>query len=200
MDFETYSTAIPLYNGLKPYQPIPFQFSVHVQRAQDERAQHYSFIAEGVQDSRKKFIEELKKVLGAKGTILVYHQSFEKGRLEEIGRLFPKHKKWIKSVFERIIDLIIPFNNFYYYNSKQEGSASLKYVLPALTGKSYEGMEIAGGQNASLQYLYITHGTIDGKKASADEVRKVRKALEEYCGLDTEGMIWIVEELREVAR
>jgi len=210
MDFETYATAIPLYNGLKPYQPIPFQFSLHIIEKPGEKAKHYSFIAEGSKDPRKKFIEELKKVIigsdqkscsGSelkKGSIIVYFQSFEKGRLEELGNMFPKHKKWIKSVFERIADLIIPFSKFYYYNSKQMGSASLKDVLPVLTNKSYEGMEISGGEIASLNYLYITHGTIDGKKASANEIRKIRKDLEEYCGLDTEGMIWILEKLREL--
>ena len=207
MDFETYATAIPLYNGLKPYQPIPFQFSVHVQdkindscSGSEPKLKHYSFIASGSGDPRKQFIEELKKVLGDKGTILVYFQSYEKGRLEELGNLFPKYKPWIKSIFSRIIDLITPFSNFWYYNSKQEGSASLKEVLPALTGKGYEGMEIAGGQMASLRYLYITHGTIDGKKATADEIKKIRKDLEEYCGLDTGGMILILEKLREISK
>ena len=207
MDFETYSTAIPLYSGLRPYQPIPFQFSVHVIEKEGGPAKHYSFIAEGSRDPRKKFMEELRKVLGGeskdkienngKGTILVYFQSFEKGRLDELGKKFPKSWKWIESVKERIADLIIPFTNFYYYSSAQEGSASLKHVLPAVTGKSYDGMEIANGENASLRYLYITHGAFDGTKASGEEIRKIRQDLEEYCGLDTEGMVWILERLRE---
>jgi hypothetical protein len=206
MDFETYSTAIPLYNGLKPYQPIPFQFSVYqVQRAQNNslsssKPKHYSFIADGSGDPRKKFIEELKKVLGNSGSIIVYFQSFEKGRLEELGKMFPKHKAWADSIQARIIDLIIPFSKFYYYNSKQLGSASLKDVLPVLTNKSYEKMEISGGEEASLNYLYITHGSFDGKKASADEIKKIRKALEEYCGLDTEGMVLILEKLKELVK
>jgi CRISPR/Cas system-associated exonuclease Cas4 (RecB family) len=207
MDFETYATAIPLYNGLKPFQPIPFQFSVHIIGSDQQscsgsesNVKHFSFIAQGSGDPRKQFIKELKKVLGDKGSILVYYQSFEKGRLEELGNLFPKYKPWIESIFERIVDLITPFSSFAYYNSKQEGSASLKEVLPALTGKSYEGMNIAEGQMASLSYLYITHGTIDGKKATADEVKKIREDLEEYCGLDTEGMIWILDALRALVK
>jgi len=198
MDFETYSTAIPLYNGLKPYQNIPFQFSVHVQEKENGELKHYSFIAEGSSDPRKKFIEELKKVLGTEGSIIVYFQSFEKGRLEELGKIFPKHRKWVKSVIKRIVDLFVPFKNFYYYDSRQHGSASLKEVLPTLTGKSYEGMGIAEGNMASLSYLYITHGSIDGKKATSDETKKIRHDLEEYCGLDTEGMVWIVKKLREL--
>jgi len=199
MDFETYSTAIPLYNGLKPYQAIPFQFSVHVISNKGAKPKHYSFIAKGSEDPRKKFAEELEKVLGSEGTILVYYQSFEKGRLEELGKMFPKYQKWADSIIKRIADLIIPFTNFYYYSNMQRGSASLKYVLPAITGKGYDKMEIANGENASLRYLYITHGSMDGKKASADEIKKIRKDLEEYCGLDTEGMIWILEKLREIS-
>jgi CRISPR/Cas system-associated exonuclease Cas4 (RecB family) len=198
MDFETFATAVPLFNGLKPYQPIPFQFSVHLIEKESAKMQHFSFIAEGSNDPRKQFLEELKKVLGDKGSIVVYHQSFEIGRLQELGKMFPKNKKWVDSILKRIVDLIVPFNNFYYYNNKQQGSASLKYVLPALVGKGYEGMSIAGGEMASLKYLYATHGSFDGKKASAEEVKKIRKDLEAYCGLDTEGMIWILDELRKL--
>jgi len=32
-----------------------------------------------------------------------------------------------------------------------------------------------------------------------DERRKVREQLERYCGTDTEGMIWIVDALRQLA-
>src|SRR3989338_8080299 len=91
MDFETYNTAIPLYNGLKPYQQIPFQFSVHVIKKKGEQPKHYSFIAEGAEDPRPKFIEELKKALGIKGNVIVYNQSFEQARLKELGEYFPKY-------------------------------------------------------------------------------------------------------------
>ena len=32
MDFETYNPAIPRYAGMRPFDQIPFQWSVHVQR------------------------------------------------------------------------------------------------------------------------------------------------------------------------
>ena len=200
MDFETYATAVPLYNGLKPYQPIPFQFSVHLIEKEGMKPKHFSFIASGSGDPRKKFLEELKKVIGKKGSVIVYFQSFERGRMEELGKMFSNQKKVVKAILARFVDLIDPFKNFDYYNSKQQGSASLKYVLPALTGKSYEGMPIAEGEMASLKYLYITHGSFDGKKATADEVKKIRADLEAYCGLDTEGMIWIIEKLKELSK
>ncbi|MFH1738259.1 MAG: DUF2779 domain-containing protein, partial [bacterium] len=77
----------------------------------------------------------------------------------------------------------------------QCGSASIKAVLPALTGKSYEGMEISEGGTASLEYLRVTYGDVEEA-----ERQKVRRQLEKYCALDTEGMAMIVEELRRLAR
>jgi hypothetical protein len=194
LDFETYATAVPLYDGLKPYQAIPFQFSLHVQDKADGACEHYSFLADSL-DPRKEFLVELKKVLGSKGSIVVYNQSFEISRLRELAEVFPSYSKWVESVVNRVVDLYAPFRNFFYYNPKQKGSASIKYVLPALTGKSYENLGISQGGDASLDYMWIIHGLPFRKKATEKDVKKVRENLLEYCALDTEGMVWIVEKL-----
>ena len=70
----------------------------------------------------------------------------------------------------------------------------MKPVLPALTGRGYEGLEIQEGGTASLEYLRVTFGDV-----SQDERQRVRRQLEEYCGLDTKGMVWIVDCLRQLA-
>ena len=94
-----------------------------------------------------------------------------------------------------MVDLLTPFRNFDYYHPGQEGSASLKAVLPAVTGKGYEDLDINDGQLASISFLSATFGDI-----LAGERIKVMTELEEYCGRDTEGMIWIVERLEELCR
>ncbi len=198
MDFETYTTAIPLYDNLKPYQAIPFQFSVHVIEKYGAKAKHHSFIASGDKDPRLEFARKLKSVVGKTGTILVYYQSFEKGRLKELAEVFPDESKWIDSVIKRFVDLYEPFKNFAYYHPSQQGSASLKKVLPALTGKGYDDFEINNGMLASVAYLFITHGSYNGNKPTPQEVKKVRANLEKYCGQDTEGMVWILEKLEEL--
>ncbi len=200
MDFETYATAIPLYDYLKPYQAIPFQFSVHVIEKQGDKPKHYSFIASGVEDPRPAFAAELKRVLGNIGTVLAYYQTFEKSRLKELAEFFPENATWVEAVLERMRDLYDPFKNFAYYHPSQKGSASLKKVLPALTGKGYDDMDISDGTQASLQYLFITHGSYEGKKATPEEAKKILADLEEYCGQDTEGMVWILEKLKELVK
>lgn len=197
MDFETYATAIPLYDRVKPYQALPFQFSVHVIEKKGAKSKHHSFIASGTNDPRPTFAKKLRAALGTKGTILAYYQSFEKSRLKELAEFFPEHAPWVEQVTERMVDLYDPFKNFSYYHPLQKGSASLKNVLPALTGKDHYGeLDIGNGTDASLVYLHITHGSHNGKKPTAAEIKAVRAGLEKYCGLDTEGMIWILDKLR----
>ena len=191
LDFETFSTAIPMFDGTRPYQNIPFQFSLHVVADERSEPEHFSFLAEGTEDPRPRLLPELAKGLDDKGSIIVYNQAFEKGVLKELGSTFPEYGVWTENVCGRIIDLLVPFRNFYYYHPLQRGRASLKNVLPAMTGKSYERMEIADGLEASLAFQQITYGDV------SDDVRaRVREDLKKYCTLDTEGMTWIVDELR----
>lgn len=194
LDFETFNTAIPMFDGTRPYQNIPFQFSLHVMADEKLKPEHFSFLVEGTEDPRLKLLSELKTVLGNEGGIIVYNQAFEKGVLKELGNAFPEYAVWVENVCGRIVDLLSPFRSFHYYHPLQKGSASLKAVLPALTGKSYEGMDIADGQDASIAFQAVTYGDV------LEEVRnKVREDLEKYCRLDTEGMIWIADKLKGMA-
>lgn len=192
LDFETYSTAIPIYDGLKPYQQLPFQFSLHIV---DKETKHISFLAEGKEDPRKEFAKKIKESLGEKGSIIVYNQSFEISRIRELAEMFPEYKDWAEKTIQRVIDLLEPFRNFHFYSKEQQGSASIKHVLPTLTGKSYSDLEIKEGGTASYEYYRITH-----EQATEEEIKEIRKNLEIYCGLDTEGMIWIVDKLRELIK
>ncbi|APV44731.1 hypothetical protein Dform_01407 [Dehalogenimonas formicexedens] len=190
LDFETFGTAIPIFNGIKPFQAIPFQFSLHTVESQTSGAVHRYFLARGPGDPRIEFIEALKTSLGEGGTIIVYNQGFEQGILEKLAETYAEYREWIETVIARMADLIIPFRNFHYYHPEQRGSASLKHVLPSVTGIRYEGMNIAEGQTASLKFMSAAFGGL-----SDDERTKIFEDLLEYCGQDTYGMVRIVEEL-----
>jgi hypothetical protein len=192
MDFETINPAIPLFDGMKPYQRIPFQFSLHIQDAPDTELKHLSYITDGRHDPRKEFLDILKGGLGNKGSIIVHNQTFEKGMLRELGEAFPKYKKWVESINERVVDQLIPFSNFHYYDRKQKGSASIKNILPALTGKSHKELDITNGEDASLTFMEITYGEV-----TPEYKEKKREHLEKYCGLDTEAMVMIISSLRK---
>jgi hypothetical protein len=193
LDFETFDPCVPIFDGTKPYQKIPFQFSLHVVQDESDKAQHYYFLADNTDDPRPKFLSSLKNVLKDNGSIVVYNQFFEKNVLKELGEAHRDYKQWTDNVSGRIKDLLDIFKSFSYYHPNQRGSASIKNVLPVLAEKSYEAMEIGDGEDASLAFLEMAYGDI------ADERReKIRDDLKQYCCLDTEGMLLIVKKIKEL--
>jgi len=194
VDFESYAPAIPLHNRARPYQQICFQFSLHIVRSPDTEAEHYGFLAKGADDPRFEFMQRLHEVLPPDGSVIAFNSAFELARLHECAELMPKFQPWVDGIKRRMVDLLLPFRQFHVYHPKQNGSASMKSVLPALTGHDYSHLAIKEGDTASREYLRVTFGDV-----SAEERKRVRRELETYCGQDTAGMIWIVEALQKLA-
>jgi hypothetical protein len=194
LDFETFATAIPMFNGLCPYTQVPFQFSLHIVESLGAEPTHVSFLADGKSDPRPEFMRNLVKSVGEQGTVVAYNASFELNCMRECCQFLPEHAVWLAQVEPRIVDLLKPFRDFHYYHPNQHGSASMKVVLPALTGKSYKDLAIQEGGAASLEYLRVTFADVPSA-----ERQRVRRHLEEYCGLDTLGMVWIVDSLRSLS-
>jgi len=194
-DFETINPCIPLYDGLRPYQRMPFQYSLHIQETPEGKCKHISFLAKETEDPRQAILESMKNNLGDKGTILAWNQSFEIGVIRELCEQIEGYSDWAIKVLERFNDLIIPFKNFSYYNPIQQGSASLKKVLPALTNLSYQDLIIGNGGDASNAYELIATS-----KLSKEEVKKIRNNLEKYCELDTLAEVEILKALKKIVK
>jgi hypothetical protein len=195
MDFETFGfmMPIPILDDTRPYGQVPFQFSIHVLQSADSEPIHHSWLWDGEGDPRPEFMGQLKAVLGEEGSIVVYNQGFECSRLRESSEVYPDYASWVDGVVDRIVDLLPPFRSFGIYYPSQHGSASLKMVLPALTGKNHADLEISEGGEASDEFMRVTFGEV-----SEAERKKVRNNLEEYCGLDTMGMVDIVRKLERL--
>ena len=190
MDFETFQSAVPEYDGTRPYQQIPFQYSVHRLDAQEAELVHFEWLGESGTDPRKDFIENLLGVMGNTGSVVTYNSSFEKGRLCELAIRFPRKAKTIESIQERIIDLMSPFRSKHYYLPIMKGSYSIKQVLPALVPElSYDDLEIGNGGLASFTYYQLQY------EKEVAVVEKTREALLRYCELDTLAMAKILEKL-----
>ncbi len=194
LDFETFATAIPMFEGTRPYQQIPFQFSLHVVPEHGLEPVQSGYLAEGQGDPRPGLLAALKKSLGDKGSIVAYHAPFEKQVLAELAEAFPEYREWIEGLQDRTVDLLKPFSSFQYYHPDQKGSASLKKVMPALTGISYEGLAIDDGKLAGVAFMKAVYGS-----ASPEARQQIRQDLEEYCGQDTGGMVEIIKRLVELA-
>ena len=191
LDFETYQSAVPPFNGLKPYQQIPFQYSAHYEN--NGTIEHCEFLADPSKDSREAFAKALINDMNKEGDILVYNIGFERGRLNELIRILPKYQAQLEAIIDRMKDLMIPFKEKWYYVPAMKGSYSIKYVLPALVPSlSYDNLEINNGSSASSTYANLH------TLSNLDQINQTRKNLLEYCKLDTFAMVKILEVLRSV--
>jgi predicted RecB family nuclease len=190
-DFETVNPAIPRFAGMRPYDQIPFQWSLHLQRERSAAPEHFEFLAMDKSDPRPAFISALCDALDDRGNIVVYHQQFESQRLADLASWLPEFSGRISRIQHRLCDLL-PIVRGHVYHPAFAGSYSLKSVLPALVPEmSYAGLEVADGQAAGLAWESL----ISGDCSEAERQRK-RKALLDYCGQDTLGMVKLLESLR----
>lgn len=191
-DYETIMPAVPIYDGTRPFQVIPFQFSLHKQE-NDGTLTHIEFLHEDTTDPREDLIKVLIKNIGKTGTILAHHASYEKRMNSELAEAFPKYEKELNAINERLVDSKTPFSNRWIYNYKVCSSASLKSILPVYCPDlSYKDLEIQEGGTASAEYLRaISFGT------SQKERKEIFKNLRKYCKLDTYAMVRLIEILRK---
>lgn len=193
MDFETFQPAVPMFDNSKPYQQIPFQYSLHYKKSKNSKVQHFEFLAEAGIDPRIKFIENLLRDTKDNGDILTYNKSFEILRLKEIAEAFPKYKKDIEERINRIKDLMLPFQKKFYYTNDMQGSYSIKYVLPALIPElSYEDLEINEGGLASIAFENLFY------ESDFIRINEIRQNLLEYCKMDTYAMVRLLEKLESL--
>jgi predicted RecB family nuclease len=190
-DFETVNPALPRFSGMRPYDQIPFQWSVHVQREPGATPEHFEFLATDRSDPRPSFVSALCDSLGERGSIVVYSQQFESQRLLDLASWLPEFSGRINKIQRRLWDLL-PIVRDHVYHPAFSGSYSLKSVLPALVPEmSYAGMEVSDGKAAGLAWESLVRGGLD-----RDAHDRIKKALLDYCGQDTLALIRLVEILR----
>ena len=184
IDFETIQFAVPRWKGTRPYAQIPFQFSVH-RLARTGRLDADGFLDLSGNDPSRKFAEALIAACGERGPIFVYNAGFEKTRITEVAVRFKRLARELYAINERIIDLL-PIAEARYYHPHQQGSWSIKKVLPAIAPDlSYDALNgVQNGGMAMATYLEAIHpDTAPTRKA------EIENQLRAYCGLDTFAMV-----------
>lgn len=198
LDFETFQQSIPLFDGIKPYMQIPFQYSLHYIENINAELKHKEFLAEANIDPRRSLAERLVKDIPVNSCVLAYNMGFEKSVIKALANLYPDLKESLMNIYDNIKDLMIPFQKRDYYVKEMKGSYSIKYVLPALfpndPSLDYHNLElIHKGDEASNAYR-----TLD--KYNEEDQLKIRQSLLKYCKLDTYAMVKIWQKLIEVTK
>jgi len=193
LDFETMQLAIPEFSGTKPYQQIPFQYSLHYIERPGGELKHREFLAASGADPRRDIAESLCRDIPMNVCVTAYNKGFECGRLKDLAEAFPDLAEHLMNIQENIIDLLTPFQSGYYYNRAMGGSFSIKSVLPALYPDDpeldYHNLEgVHNGAEAMNIFPQI-------KNMPPDEQLAARKNLLAYCKLDTYAMVKVWEAL-----
>jgi hypothetical protein len=191
LDFETFGSAIPRFDGTRPYQQIPFQYSMHRIDSEGSEAKHFEYLAAPEEDPRRELAEKLLGEIPEGACVVAYNMAFEKRVLKELGEAFPELRKRLDAAAEGMIDLMEPFRRREIYHWKMNGSYSLKSVLPALVPDiSYDGMAIRDGAMASTAYFAM------GEIRDPAGLARLRSALLEYCRQDTLSLVRLLEKMR----
>lgn len=194
LDFETMTSAVPIYNNSRPYQQLVFQYSLHIEHINGE-IEHKEYLSEASPtiDPRDGFVKQLIQDCATSGDVMVYNIGFERGKLNDLLNLYPEYSEGILNIISRLKDLMIPFQQRWFYTPEMKGSYSIKYVLPALVPElSYQDLEIKEGGTASTTFTQMVTGDFQG------DIEKTRENLLEYCKMDTFAMVKILEKLRNV--
>ena len=198
LDFETYQQTIPLYDGISPYQQIPFQYSLHYIEEFGGELKHTEFLAESGVDPRRSLAEALVKDIPMDVCTLAYNMSFEKNVISKLAELYPDLSNHLLNIKDNIKDLEVPFAKRNYYNKLMKGKSSIKYVLPALfpddPDLDYHNLEgVHNGSEAMNAFANL-------EKLSKEEQLVIRNNLLKYCCLDTYAMVKIYYKLLEVVK
>lgn len=184
LDFETVQFAVPIWKGTRPYQQIPFQFSVH-QLARSGTLEHREFLDLGGKDPSRALAQALLDACGRRGPIFAYHAPFEARCIRGLAERFPRLATELSALAERMVDLL-PVARGHYYHPSQRGSWSIKSVLPAICPDlRYDDLDgIRDGGTAMTAFLEAI-----APEATAARKGEIDRQLRAYCALDTQALV-----------
>ncbi|MBB4615780.1 DUF2779 domain-containing protein [Novosphingobium taihuense] len=190
LDFETIAPALPLWIGTRPYQQIPFQFSLHIEEREGGPIAHSEFLKADGRDPRQACAEALVASLPGTGAIIAYNASFERSVLKDLAAAVPTHAEALLDMAKRTVDLL-PIARAHWYHRDQRGSWSIKAVLPTIAhGLGYSELEVKDGGEAQEAFLEAIRADCAAERRWA-----LAEGLRAYCERDTWAMVVLKQKL-----
>ena len=194
LDFETMAPAVPPYPGLRPYQQIPFQYSLHVQDEPGGPLRHHEFLHIDAGDPRPCLLRALLDNIGPTGSVLAWNMDYEKMVMKDLAAFQPRKAAPLAAIAARVVDLADPWRTFAVHHPRQKGSTSLKAVLPTVSDLAHGDLAIGSGADATHAYEAVMT-----RPATPEDREKVFRELRRYCALDTRAMVELLRWLTVAA-
>jgi predicted RecB family nuclease len=187
-----------MYVGTRPYERIPFQWSLHYSdRDGSGSLAHSEFLANGDTDPRREFSETLLRVSEQVPGAVMAWSRFEEKVIRDTADLFPDLAERLIALLHRVVDLLpIVQNNVTHPGF--HGSYSMKAVAPAVAPDvTYDDLDIAEGGGASAAFYRI----VADPMLSPEAHDRLRQSLLEYCERDTLALArvhqWLIQDSRK---
>ena len=184
LDFETIQFAVPIWQGTRPYQFNTSQFSLHTLQ-ETGQLDHTGFLDLSGGDPAIPLAQALIAACGTGGPVYVYNAGFETARINEMANRYPHLREALLAINARVVDLL-PIARERYYHPSQQGSWSIKKVLPAVVPElRYDALDgVQDGGMAMDGFMEAIHPETTG-----DRKDQIEQQLLAYCKLDTYAMV-----------
>ncbi|MEF9892485.1 DUF2779 domain-containing protein [Anaerorhabdus sp.] len=193
LDFEWETYAIPPYKGMKPYDVLPFEYSIHILH-EDGEIEHKEYL--GTKDCRLKLVENLISDIPSTGTLIAFNaEGAEKIRLKEMASQFPQYAKNLMDLYTRMMDLSFPFALGTVYDVRMRGYYSLKVIMSFMENQTgYHDLDIHQGMDAVFQWRLLD------KEIDEVDPDEIREHLSAYCSMDTYAMVVVFNWLKSLLK
>lgn len=221
IDFETSALAIPYHAGMRPYEPVAFQWSCHTIEHPGAAPVHAEWINAADAFPNRPFVETLRAEVGDGGTVLMW-ATHERTVLKKIRDQLAERPApddallaWIAALEERLVDMNrLTFDH--YFHPRMGGRTSIKQVVRAVWEENarvraafpeYDGPDGAalygslppveiGGEPFEVREgtaaIRAYQAIMYGAESRDPETREALRALLlRYCRLDTAAMVMV---------
>ena len=193
LDFESLQSSIPRYRGVRPLESVVFQYSLHVIAKEGDAPVHTGYLAKEGEDARGIIAKRLANEIPDNACILAFGKFLECKVLGQLAQAFPEVRAKLATARNNVMDIGAVFAGDTVYYGDSLGSKSLKTIYRCVDPDGAHGYEVGAvhnGADAMATYLMLPYMT-------EEEKEERRKALWEYCKLDTLSMITILEDIKK---
>lgn len=195
IDFENVMPSIPMFEGQRLFDSMPFLYSIHWVNNWNEPPVHFTHISAPEELQSPLFIQKFIETVKDAGSIVAFNAKSEVLMLNQLIAKLPELKPTVDGIAEKMVDIAKPFDQNWYYNPEMQGRYSLKYIVKALSGIDlYEHLAIKNGLQASKAYEQLCYGLHNGSR------EELLKNLTDYCAADSYAALLIQQKLFEITR
>lgn len=194
LDYETYPSAVPVFDCCHPFQQVPFQYSLHIQQTPESDLEHFEFLHSQNSNPIPSLAKQLRENIGKTGSVIVWNKKFEGMCNSDMSKQVPELADFLNGINQRFFDLEEPFKRQLYVRKEFRGKTSIKNVLPVLAPElSYKELNIQDGGSACNAWKKMIFHTED-----LNQKKGIYADLLAYCKLDTLAMVKILEFLKSI--